>query len=203
MECMFCKRVLKDKDRIHQLYCLANPQRKSRSGSNNPHFGLSGANQYTYGATMTQATKNKCSLAREGFKHTTESKAKISTARSLNNKGGRCQWYQYPRPNGTSSNVQGTYELRFCRVLDVLDPSWIKLGVGNREHSLTYVKKGRVHTYTPDFWCPSLQKYFEVKGHWWGEDKEKMRIVQDTYSHINIEIVQLEELILYECNLGL
>lgn len=117
---------------------------------------------------------------------------------STNNPGGKCKWYLYEKENGEKFNLQGTWELRFAKVLDVMDPDWIKPGVGNKNHSFKWMdENGIEHYYTPDFWSPKLEKYFEVKGYWWGNDKEKMRLVLEQNT-VKIEIIQRSDLESYE-----
>ena len=110
-----------------------------------------------------------------GKHHSNSSKERISKKLSENNHGGRCKWFEYVKTDETIFRLQGTWEVRFAKILDKIDPSWIKLGVGNAQHSFEWVDStGRKHFYTPDFYSPKTNKYYEVKGHWWGEDKEKM-----------------------------
>ena len=43
-----------------------------------------------------------------------------------------------------------------------------------------------------------VDKYFEVKGHWWGNDEEKMKLVYEQNIDINIEMVFGNDLERYE-----
>jgi len=98
--------------------------------------------------------------------HTQETKDKLSIKLSQNNKGGRCKWFDVINPKRETIKVQGTWERDFCKVLNIIDENWIKLGVGNKNHTYEWFdKEGNAHNYTPDFWCPNLKKYFEVKGY--------------------------------------
>jgi hypothetical protein len=129
-----------------------------------------------------------------GKHHTREAKEKISVRLSRNNKGGRCKWFQVKNPKGDIFNVQGTWERDFSKVLNHLDESWIKIGIGNKNHTYEWIdKNGNKHNYTPDFYSPKLNKYFEVKGYWWGDDKEKMEYVLSQHN-LNLEIVRKKEL---------
>lgn len=134
-----------------------------------------------------------------GKSHTNESKQKISRALSLNNKGGRSKWYDVKNAKGEIVRVQGTWELRFAHILNIIDVDWIKPSLNHTEHSFKWIDDiGITHTYTPDFWSPKLKKYFEIKGYWWGDDKRKMQLVLEQYNNINIEIIQKKELESYE-----
>ncbi|MCK9575808.1 MAG: hypothetical protein WC979_00760 [Candidatus Pacearchaeota archaeon] len=133
-----------------------------------------------------------------GKTHTAEQRKKTSERMSLHNPGGKCKWFEYEKANGDKVKVQGTWELRFAKVLDLIDNEWIKIGVGNSTHSYEWEdESGITHMYTPDFYSPKLNKYFEVKGYWWGDDKNKMIKVQEQHN-LNIEIIQKKELAIYE-----
>lgn len=145
---------------------------------------------------------NKGEILPSFFKHTKEAKEKISIARSLNNKGGRCKWYPAQKNNGDIIRVQGTWELRFSKILNIIDENWIKPTTGNKKCIFKWIDdEGIKHTYTPDFYSPKLKKYFEIKGYWWGNDKRKMELVLEQ-NNINIEIIQKKELVQYEKLIG-
>lgn len=117
-----------------------------------------------------------------------EHKRKIS----LNNKGGTCKWYVIKRKNGVETKVQGTYELRFAKILENIDEDWIKPSIWNRGHQFRWIdKKGKSHWYTPDFWSPKLGKYFEIKGFWPKKEEERKHFVEGLD---NVEILYLKNL---------
>lgn len=134
----------------------------------------------------------------KGRKHTKETKEKISKKLSKNNNGGKCKWFDYEKKDGKIVKLQGTWEVRFAKVLDILDENWIKIGCGNKGHSFIWNDGIRDHYYTPDFYSEKLNKYFEVKGYWWGNDKEKMNQVIPQNPHIKIEIIRKIDLEKYE-----
>ena len=129
-----------------------------------------------------------------GKHHTEETRKQIGDKLSRNNKGGRCKWYQVQNPLGEKFNVQGTWERDFCQVLNILDESWKKIGVGDKTHTYTWVDKdGNEHSYTPDFYSPKLDKYFEIKGYLTDDCKFKIKYTIDNYK-LNLELVQKQEL---------
>ncbi len=199
MNCEYCGKELNSKGLSHKKFCKKNPNRLDRSGSNNPHYSKKGHNHYTYGAEMSDETKKKMfeTRTKNGTRwHTKESKEKISKKLSINNKGGRCKWYDVTKPDGTVVKVQGTWESRFALILNIIDPDWIK--PTKTIHSFEWVDADeKCHYYTPDFYSPANKKYFEIKGHWWGNDKDKMQRVL-SQNDINIEIIQENELKEYE-----
>jgi hypothetical protein len=121
-----------------------------------------------------------------GRHHTEETKRKISLVRSANNKGGRCKWYEVD-----GQKVQGTWELNVATKLTSMGIKWIKLKTN--QHTFVYVREGKQHSYTPDFYIPDVNIYLEIKGYWWGNDKEKMNIVKTTYPDIQIIVVEYLE----------
>ena len=52
------------------------------------------------------------------------------------------------------------------------------------------------HSYFPDFWCPNLKKYFEVKGRYEENDMKKMSYILSHYN--NVEMVFLHNIQQYE-----
>lgn len=115
---------------------------------------------------------------------------------SLNNMGGHCEWYEFIKNDGTIVKVQGTYELRFANILNKIDENWIKPTIHNRKHQFNWIgEDGKSHWYTPDFWSPKLNKYFEIKGFWRKDDIIKKKFIE-TLS--NIEIIYKEDIIKME-----
>lgn len=129
---------------------------------------------------------------RTGRPHTEESKRKISQKLSINNKGGRSKWYEV-----AGQKVQGTWERNVALKFEDLGIEWKKLKTN--KDVLEYVMDDKIRCYTPDFYLPAYNIFLEVKGHWWGRDKEKMDIVLKTYPNKNIVIFEKEQ---YEKFLG-
>jgi hypothetical protein len=122
----------------------------------------------------------------KGKKHTAESKRKIGEKLSINNKGGRAKWYEV-----AGQKVQGTWERNVALKFEELGVKWKKLKT-NRD-TLEYMMDGKLRHYTPDFYLPDYDVLLEVKGHWWGRDREKMDIVLETHKDKNIVIVEKEQ----------
>ena len=119
-----------------------------------------------------------------------ETRKKISEKLSLNNKGGRSKWFVFKKKNGDLIKVQGKMEFTFSKILEKIDEDWIKLSISNKHHSLKWIdSEGRLHTYTPDFYSPKYNKYYETKGHYWGNDFKKMEIVKEQNKDKIIKIV--------------
>ena len=147
--------------------------------------------------TDSRVAKNGLSVSistkgRLGRPHTEESKRKISQKLSINNKGGRAKWYEV-----AGQKVQGTWERNVALKFEELGIEWKKLKTN--KDILEYKMDGKFRCYTPDFYLPAYNVYLEVKGRWWGRDREKMDIVIKTYPDKNIVIIEKEQ---YEKFLG-
>ena len=194
--CIFCNKEGKSANslRNHQRLCHSNPDRQVSS------FTWYNENRVAWNKGLSQ--KDFPSLARPNQKgvkfgaaltgHTEEAKRKISQKLSINNKGGRAKWYDV-----AGQKVQGTWERNVALKFEELGIEWKKLKT-NRD-ALEYIMDDKVRCYTPDFFLPTYNVFLEVKGHWWGRDREKMDIVLKTYPDKNIVIV---EKVQYEKFLG-
>ena len=52
---------------------------------------------------------------------------------------------------------------------------------------------GKTRSYAPDFYLPDFDVYLEIKGYWWGRDKEKMELVIAQNPHKRICIITKSE----------
>lgn len=120
-----------------------------------------------------------------GKKHTEEAKRKISQRLSINNNGGRSKWYEV-----AGQKVQGTWEQNIALKFEEFGIKWVKLKT--LQHTFDYVMDSKTRCYTPDFYLPDYDLYIEVKGRWWGRDREKMNIVMKTYPDRKIVIIEKE-----------
>lgn len=186
--CKFCQKDCKNENslRNHERCCPANPTRIYKNGMT----GKQGSNQYILakqqGTEIPTAWNKGLPGTFAGKKHTVESKRKISEKLSVNNKGGRAKWYMV-----AGQNVQGTWERNIATKFEQLGICWVKLKTN--KDTLKYEMGGKIRSYTPDFYLPDYNMYVEIKGFWWGNDREKMKIVLDTYPDKNIAIVEKDE----------
>lgn len=183
--CQHCGKECKSANslRNHQRLCSHNPNRQVSS-----FVAYNATNEpWNKGKTGLQTAWNKGLPGTfAGRRHSTESKQKISEKLSINNKGGRAKWYEV-----AGQNVQGTWERDIALKFEQLNIRWIKLKTN--KHTLKYEMKGKVRSYTPDFYLPDYDIFVEVKGFWWGDDKEKMKIVLATHADKNIFVVEKDE----------
>lgn len=57
------------------------------------------------------------------------------------------------------------------------------------EHKLKYIKPEKEHTYTCDFYLPKKDIWIETKGLFTSQDRQKMRLIKEQYSHLDIRFV--------------
>lgn len=186
--CKFCQKECKSANslRNHERCCPANANRVYKNGM----LGKKGNNQFSLakslGKSVPPAWNKGLPGTFRGKKHSAESRRKIGEKLSINNKGGRAKWYDV-----AGQRVQGTWERDIALKLEEMKIKWIKLKT-NRD-TLKYVMDGKIRSYTPDFYLEDYNLYLEIKGFWWGNDKEKMRIVLETHKDKNIFIVEKEQ----------
>lgn len=89
------------------------------------------------------------------------------------------RWYTV---NGIK--VQGTWEKKFAEFLTSKGISWTR-------QKIDFLG---THRYTPDFYCPSENIYFDVKGFRRDRDIYKMHLVLREHPEIQIKMIELEEL---------
>jgi len=99
---------------------------------------------------------------------TDEIRSKMSKAKSTNPSGGWCKWHTV---NGV--RLQGTYERDIAKKMCDFNIDWIK--PSKTPISFNLDNKNRL--YNPDFYLPEYNIFFEVKGYWWGDAKEKMKAI--------------------------
>lgn len=115
-----------------------------------------------------------------------ESRKKLSERQSLQNSGGRSKWFEV---NGIK--VQGTWERDIAIKLTEMGINWIKPKTNN--FIFKYEMDNKIRSYSPDFYLPEFDVYLEIKGYWWGRDREKMDLVLSQYPDKKIVIVEKKE----------
>lgn len=63
------------------------------------------------------------------------------------------------------------------------------VGFDYEETKLSYIKPEKSHTYTPDFYLPKQNIFIETKGLFTSADRQKMRLIKDQYSDLDIRFV--------------
>lgn len=183
--CSYCCSERKNKNSWlnHERTCPSNPNRNYKNGMT----GKIGSNQFKKAKELGMAIPPGNMTGKPGTftgkKHTDKTKKIMSEKRSLNNKGGKSKWCEV---NGIK--VQGTWERNIASILTEKSINWMKPSTTN--HSFKYQIDGKIKTYTPDFYLESENVYLEIKGFWWGRDKEKMLSVLTQHPDVKIIIVE-------------
>lgn len=111
----------------------------------------------------------------------------LSIRQSLNNTGGKCKWYKV-----AEQKVQGKWEKKLAEKFEELKVKWYKPKTGK---DVFLYGKEKLKAYTPDFYLEEFDLFLEVKGYWWGNDKEKMNIVVKQHNKLqtNLKIIEKKE----------
>lgn len=111
-----------------------------------------------------------------------EARKRQSTKMSEHNPGGKSKWFEID-----GKKVQGTWELNFAKYCNKNYIKW------QRCKPWKYVLDGKEKSYTPDFYLPDKDLYVEIKGRWWGNDKQKMDSVITQHPDKKILILEKEK----------
>lgn len=165
-----------------------------RIAAKNPNFraaaaknGASGWAKGTHGdpriLKAVNASMDKL-RGKPGRPQTETTRNKLSIIKTLHPSGGykSIKWFSYTSRDGKSVKLQGTYEVKVAKCLDDLGIKWIA-----HPTALIYYNslKKRYARYCPDFLIKD-RIYLEIKGHWWGNDKQKMKDVMLIHDNIII-----------------
>ena len=110
-------------------------------------------------------------------------KKNTSRRMSIKNNGGRSKWYEV-----AGQKVQGTWERNIALKFEEMGINWSKPKTNN--DIWEYKLDNKIKSYAPDFYLPDLNIWLEIKGYWWGNDRQKMDIVQQTYPNRKIIIIE-------------
>jgi very-short-patch-repair endonuclease len=146
--CLYCNKELKPFGKSHQTFCKENPNRKSRSGLENPMFGKAGNNQYLNGSIMSDVTKSKISLSNKNQILSDETKDKISESMKKAHSEGRA----WNIGKSRWKNLPSYPELFFMKVIE------------NEFLDKDYCYEYPIGIYSFDFAWPHKKKYIEIDG---------------------------------------
>lgn len=187
MKCQFCDKECKPLGlSSHELYCKINPERRDKSGANNPNYGKNGkkgGNQYTVAAkegrliNMSDETKAKISasakVANAGSNLWPEERRKahsvLMSKVAADNPGsytaekiiGRVPMYDIVDSFGNATKVRGKWEYNVACWMSSNGIAW----TNKVQHKFLYYWKGSMRRYFPDFYLPDFNLYVEVKGY--------------------------------------
>ena len=177
-QCKYCTSILESRFKLYEHYkiCEIRLKEKLDSLGRIKHLDYSKASK-TLRKKVEEGLYLYC-----GHPHTYETRIKLSEKRIkyLEENPSWCKWYDI-----SGVKVQGTWERDFAIYLNSLNIKW--------ERKKLHYKK--THSYTPDFYCPEKNCFFEVKGFRRDRDLYKMYLVLDEYPDINIKMIEKKELI--------
>lgn len=195
LHCAFCSKMCKSASsyRQHYIRCNFNPSKIKRSTKQIVRVapawnkGLTKITDDRVRKNSEAVSKKMKQLVEDGMyipiTQSVEARKATSERMSMFNTGGKSKWYEV-----AGQKCQGTWERNVALKFEELGIKWIKLKV--HKDILEYVMDDNVRSYTPDFYLPAYDVYLEIKGYWWGRDREKMDIVLRTYPDKKIIIVE-------------
>ena len=191
----------------HEKFCKLNPDRLSRSGINNPHYGKTGENQYTKALSegrvikISDETRKKMSDASKcrfwsDERRTKHSKIMLEAVKrnpdsySASNVSGRVKTYIFD-----GMKFKGAWELKVAKCLKAAGIKYT-----NIINPIEYMWEGALHLYFPDFYLEDYGIYIEVKGYVRDRDLCKWGAVNNLlifgYDEINIlDTISIEKLL--------
>lgn len=135
-------------------------------------------------------TRKRTDTARQrgkykNYKHTPESRAKISKKISEMILSGELKTGLYKRCNhiswlGNIEPLHSSWEKKVADFLDIHKITWTK-----SRFKFPYIHNGKNHFYLPDFYLKDLNVYIEVKGQVWPKDFSKWSQFTETLLIIN------------------
>lgn len=118
----------------------------------------------------------------KSHKQTLETRQQLSKIRQKwleENHNHGCKWFLV---NGIK--VQGTWEKKFAEYLNVNNIKWERRKISFK----------KTHQYTPDFYCPEQNVYFEIKGFRRDRDIYKMYLVLAEHPELQIKMIERNEI---------
>lgn len=203
-QCPYCKKLCKKHGicthiwKVHGKGKNHNPGTGHKKGTPAWNKGLTKeTSEAVRRNSANLSEKMKEVMSRDGYINpfTKEKNRKnVSIRQTLKNSGGKCKWYKVD-----GSFVQGNWERDFAIKMNELGINWIRC---NKNHIIKYKINGKTKRYTPDFFLPEQNKLIEIKGYWWGNDKQKMKNVIKQNKHIigKIKVIRKDKFYkLIEC----
>jgi hypothetical protein len=136
-----------------------------------------------------------------GKNHTTETKRKLSdiaknqfiTGKRNSNGTTKCKWVEIETSNG-KLKVQGSYEVRTCRILDILKENGEILDWEYTNDRIQYIgPDNKQHTYLIDFKVINTDgtfHYLEVKGRKMENDEFKWKAVRELGYRLDVWFIE-------------
>ena len=195
--CVFCKKdIILCRIKVHESLCLEQQRLKDiPKGKPGKQKGSSAWNKGLNKGIDERVKKNSESLSKTIQKQIADgsrffypmsitARKTLSERQSLNNTGGRCKWFEV-----SGVKVQGTWERDIALCFNNNNVIWQKMKL-NVDIWKYLDKSNKTRSYTPDFYLPEYDIFLEVKGYWWGDDKEKMKLVLSQHKDKTLIIIE-------------
>lgn len=177
--CKFCNAIIKSRRALYKHYKECEEKKKlpldTLGRIKTPGIGKKSAETFKKKVERGEAKYTGHKLTDEQRKHLSEVRQKYLEE----NPNHGVKWYTVD-----GIMVQGTWEKKFAEYLCSKNIKW-------ERKKLTYKT---THKYTPDFYCPEQNVYFEIKGFRRDRDLYKMYLVLEEYPDIKIKMIEKEEL---------
>lgn len=175
--CQYCGIIVKTRKMLYQHFCECKEKKK---------LPVDSLGRTIVPGQQDGIIKNARERAAKGLigghKHTEETRKHLSEVRQQwleENPNHGVKWYII---NGIK--VQGTWEKRFAEHLNTLGVTWTRVKIDFK----------RTHRYTPDFYCPNENVYFEIKGFRRDRDIYKMHLVLAEHPDLQIKMIEREQM---------
>jgi len=126
----------------------------------------------TFQEQLTNGTYKTSSMGKEA-------RQRLSERQSLKNSGGKCKWFEVD-----GQMLQGTWERDCALQFKQHSVSWKKI----TKYPYSYTIDEAQKSYTPDLFLSELDIILEIKGFWWGNDEEKMKMVLESNPELGNKI---------------
>lgn len=176
--CKYCKCVVKSRAALYKHYTECTEKQALPTDSLGrvkvPGIGKKSAETFKQKVAEGLATYKGHAQSEQTRRHLSEMRTKYLEEHA--NHG--VHWYTV---NGIK--VQGKWEKRFAEFLNSKNITWKRVKI----------KYAQTHTYTPDFYCPDYDVYFEIKGFRKERDLYKMYLVLREHPELKIKMIEQNE----------
>ena len=206
-KCPMCGKEYTNKGIMTHIWRKHTEEGKDFTKNHDPNIGYKNGTRVVWNKGLTkdidkrvEAHGKSISKSLSGKKRkplSKEHKEKISKTLAENNShnGGyiKVPYIDYLLKNGKTIKLRGTYEVRFATYLDKNNIEW------EYQNSIPYYDDGQLRHLLPDFYIPTIDKYFDTKGYLTEDYKHKMQLVKEQ-TGIDINLIYLKDIEMLENN---
>ena len=194
VKCQYCEKVYPKKGIGSHIWRAHGPGK-----SHNPNVGYANGSRAAWNKGLTKETNEAVRRNAEGVSKCFQkqlmdgtyiprymgqaARTRLSATQSTHNRGGKCKWFDVD-----GKKVQGTWEKYLAEQFVEHHIKWTRSKI-----TFDYMLDGKLKKYTPDFFLPDYNVFLEVKGYWWGNDRNKMDAVIEQYPNTKFVIIEKKE----------